>query len=92
MDKVLAVIIGATTVLLLGILVMAVFNTNIGGLESDLESTSSQGCEFQLENAEPGDDISDECQPEGGTNKLFLRNDESVIDAVTSDQEADSSE
>ncbi|MFQ3275551.1 MAG: hypothetical protein ACI9LV_000349 [Candidatus Nanohaloarchaea archaeon] len=83
MDKTMAVIIGATAVLVSGMMVLAIFNSNISGLNSDLNSTSERGCEFQVENADDPEDISERCRPEGGVDRFILRNDESVIDAVT---------
>jgi hypothetical protein len=90
MRQTLAVIIGATTVLLVGVVVLTMFNTGIGGLESDLGSTSQQGCEFQIDNADNPDEISEACQPEEGGEQILLRNDESVLNAITS-QGTDSS-
>lgn len=93
MNKTMAVIIGATTILAVGLMVLAIFNSSIGGLESDLDATSNQGCDYQLEAAEnPEDleDVSENCRPEGSSDKFLLRKDDSVLDAVTGSSNSES--
>lgn len=83
MNQTLAVIIGATAVLVVGLIALTMFNTSIGDFETNLESTGDRGCEFQRENADSPDELSEECQPEGNIDRTLLRNDESVLSAVT---------
>lgn len=83
MNQTLAVMIGATAVLVAGLIVLSMFNTGIGDFETNLDSTSEQGCEFQRENADGPDELSEECRSEGNIDQVLLRNDESVMSTIT---------
>lgn len=83
MDKVLAIIIGATAVLLTGVMVLAVLNTNIGGLVSDLNDTRETGCDFQRENADSEEELSERCK-EDSTSSTSLEKNEYLLDSALS--------